>query len=35
MIKYIKNKYSIGCHITTVYNWIKQYDDFIFSNFNK
>ena len=33
LINFIKN--SIGCHITTVYNWIKQYDDFNFSNFNK
>ena len=33
LINFIKN--SIGCHITTVYNWIKQYDDFNFYNFNK
>lgn len=30
---FIKN--SIGCHITTVYNWINQYGDLNFNNFNK
>ena len=33
LINFIKN--SIGCHITTVYNWISQYGDLNFNNFNK
>jgi transposase len=33
IINFIKN--SIGCHITTVYNWINQYGNFNFNNFNK
>lgn len=33
LINFIKN--SIGCHITTVYNWIGQYSSFNFNNFNK
>ena len=32
LINFIKN--TIGCHITTVYNWINKYDDF-FNDFNK
>lgn len=30
---YIKKIF--GCHINTVYNWIKKYGNFDFSNFNK
>ena len=33
LINFIKN--SIGCHITTVYNWINQYGDLNFFNLNK